>query len=242
MDNNNSRPVNQSPDWQDEISFWEEQLSGDGQYSDLYLDRFDLSKPGWAYRDDLEDLIRALGAEKARSGRVLDVGSGPGSVFSYGYFTGRFDLVAVDPLVTEYLALMKKHGRPQICPMVDCAGEHLSRHLPRGHFDFVWSHNAIDHSQQPDRVLANMVDVTRPGGVLVVQCWQDEATHAAWTGLHAFDFRKRSDGHLCYATSDGAVHPFHDPRIDVIDPLVAPLKNVPERDGKTWIAAWYRRR
>lgn len=234
--------INQDLDWNDEVRFWEDQLSGTGQYSDPYLDRFDLSKPGWAYRDDLEDLISALGIEAGRPARVLDVGSGPASVFSYGFFTGRFDLLAADPLAAEYLTLMKKYSLPQLCPMMNCFGEELARRLPRGHFDFVWSHNAIDHCQQPGLVLENMAEITRPGGVILVQCWQNEGSHAGWTGLHAFDFRKQTDGHFSFATRDGTKHPFQHPLLDLTEPLIDPLKNLPEREGKCWIAAWYRRR
>jgi SAM-dependent methyltransferase len=163
-------------------------------------------------------------------------------VFSFGFFSGRFDLIAADPLAAEYLSLMKKHGLRQTCPMIGCRGEELTRHLPSDHFDLVWSHNAIDHTQQPDLVFENMAGVTRPGGVVIIQCWEDEGTHAGWSGLHGFDFRNAPNGGLRYLTRDGVDLSFDDDRLELIEPLVHPLKNRPRADGKTWLEAWYRRR
>jgi len=88
-------------DWQNEISFWDKELSGKGMYSADTLTRFDLSQPSWEYPAPLEPILERLGREKGRRARVADLGSGPASVLAYGHGKKLFDLVAIDPLGDE---------------------------------------------------------------------------------------------------------------------------------------------
>lgn len=167
----------------DELAFWDEQISGKGQYSAGVLIRLDLTRQPPEYRYDFEPLILQLGRESGRFDPmpiVLDVGSGPASIFSYGAAQGRFRLVAADPLASEYVEILRKYGYQTTSDMIPTGGEDLGRHLSPHSCDFSWSYNAIDHAEDPGRVFDQMVLVTRPGGVIAIQVFENEATAANW--------------------------------------------------------------
>src|ERR1051325_4893941 len=101
----------------DELTFWEDQISGRGQYAAGVLTRLDLTRQPPEYRYDFEPLILRLGTERRRPGRGVDVGSGPASIFSYGHHTGRFEVIAADPLANAYVELLAKYGYAPTSPM-----------------------------------------------------------------------------------------------------------------------------
>lgn len=226
--------------FQEELDFWEEQISGRGQYSMGVLSRLNMSKQPPEYRHDFEPLILELGREMGRLPQVLDVGSGPASIFSWGHKQGTFDLIAVDPLASRYQELLRRYGYEPTSPMLDCAGEDLAAHFPPGRFDFAWSFNSIDHSRSPAEVLTAMAAVVRPGGLVIVQCFEKEGTAAAWTGLHGFDITKGPHGEMLCTTRDGRTEGIEDGRLRLVD-LGITQAYLPKTVGRDWLAFFYRR-
>lgn len=64
-------------------------------------------------------------------------------------------------------------------------------------------YNALDHSQQPNVVVRQLVDVLRPDGYLLIQGWSREGTSQAWNGLHQHDLFVAPGGRPMSAPQDG---------------------------------------
>ncbi len=225
----------------DEIAFWDEQISGRGPYSEGVLNRLDLSKQPGEYRWDFEPLVMRLGADCGRKGRVLDVGSGPASIFSYGHHTGRIEVVAADPLADAYKAILRRHKFQPTSPMVTCGGEALLDHFPPDHFDLTWSFNSIDHSTSPLDVFHRMVDVTRPGGIIAIQVFENEGDAADWTGLHQHNISISPGGEMTCCRRHERPRVMRHPRAERYT-LDFQQAYFPETVGRAWLAFFYRKR
>ena len=66
-------------------------------------------------------------------------------------------------------------------------GEGLSQIFPQNFFHLIYSVNAIDHSQNPQKFINNIHHVLKPGGYLVLQGFIKEGSAAHWFGLHQWD-------------------------------------------------------
>jgi len=224
----------------EELAFWDEQIGGNGQYSAGVLTRLNLTKQPNEYRYDFEPLILRLGAEQGCLAHVLDVGSGPASIFSYGHHLGRYEVIAVDPLADAYIELLQTHGYAPTCPMIACGGEDLSARVPANWADLAWSYNAIDHATDPIRVFREMVTVTRPGGVIAIQVFENEGTAAAWTGLHQHNITDNAEGQMVVTPRDGEAQIVTDPRVEPYR-LEFALAIVPKVERR-WLTFFYRKR
>jgi SAM-dependent methyltransferase len=95
----------------------------------------------------------------ASDARVLEVGSGAhGLVF----FFGSSRAVGCDPLAREYAGLFPAWQRR--VPTLAAEGESLP--FPDASFDVVLCDNVVDHARDPARIVAELVRVLAPGGVL----------------------------------------------------------------------------
>ena len=105
-------------------------------------------------------LIRRFEKEAANGVQVLEVGSGPTCATQILPTTHK---VFLDPLMRVYQPLCPPEtaGR-QVC----ATGEELP--FGEGRFDLVFSFNVLDHVQSPERFVAELIRVTRPGGKVVV--------------------------------------------------------------------------
>jgi SAM-dependent methyltransferase len=224
----------------DELAFWDEQISGRGQYSSGVLTRLDLTRQPPEYRYDFEPLILRLGEEERRKPRVVDVGSGPASIFSYGHATGRFALIAVDPLADAYQELLQRHGYAPTSPMMTCGGESLTTRVSPNWADLAWSYNAIDHATDPLQVFRQMVLITRPGGIIAIQVFENEGTAAAWTGMHQHNITKDDAGRMVCTSRSGESRIAHDPEVEAYE-LDFPLAITPKVDGRRWLTFFYRK-
>lgn len=91
--------------------------------------------------------------------RVLEVGSGAhGLIFGFG---GAFG-VGIDPLAVDYKRLFPKWQDG--ANTVAAIGEELP--FSDESFDVVLSDNVIDHAEHPLQIVAELVRVLRPGGLL----------------------------------------------------------------------------
>ena len=105
-------------------------------------------------------LIRRFEKEARNGVQVLEVGSGPTCATQILPTTHK---VFLDPLMRVYQPLCPPEtaGR-QVC----ATGEELP--FGEGRFDLVFSFNVLDHVQSPERFVAELIRVTRPGGKVVV--------------------------------------------------------------------------
>jgi ubiquinone/menaquinone biosynthesis C-methylase UbiE len=114
--------------------------------------------------------------------RALDVGTGAGAL-AFAFAPLVREVVGLDP-VPELLDLARKRSLPNT-QFVEGDGTALP--FSDGAFDLTGTHRTLHHVAQPERVVAELARVTRPGGrVLVVdQLAPDDPGAAA--ALHEFE-------------------------------------------------------
>ena len=117
--------------------------------------------------------------------RVLDVGSGPVSVLG---LDARVALTQADPLAAEYLELLQEIDLDPPGVLVAANGERLTETFGRKAFDMVYSHNALDHTENPLVMLRQMLEVVRPGCWVVAETYRNEGHGNRYHGLHRWNF------------------------------------------------------
>jgi ubiquinone/menaquinone biosynthesis C-methylase UbiE len=127
--------------------------------------------------EQVRDFVELRGDERA-----LDVGTGAGAL-AFALAPLVREVVGLDP-VPELLEFARVRALPNT-EFVEGDGTALA--FPGGSFDLVGTHRMLHHVAQPERILAELARVTRPGGrVLVVdQLASDDAAAAAT--LHEFE-------------------------------------------------------
>jgi SAM-dependent methyltransferase len=168
-----------------EIKFWETWLENKGHpWEDDYTFRLN-PKSEFSYKDRLIN-NRAKGQTKFR---VLDVGAGPltrcGYVLPTPYV---MELIPIDPLAKLFDVALKKNKIEPIVRTRQLKGEEIRNAFVPGFFDFAFSINALDHSQDPLDVMRQMVEVVKPGCEIVISGNTNEAINENYTGLHQFNF------------------------------------------------------
>jgi SAM-dependent methyltransferase len=117
--------------------------------------------PDRFYQELATDSVRQLREYTPLDGRtVLDVGGGPG-YFADAFRDAGARYIGVDPDVGELSA----RGGPA-AGMVRASG--LALPFATGAFDVCYSSNVLEHVPEPNRMLDEMVRVTRPGGTVFV--------------------------------------------------------------------------
>jgi SAM-dependent methyltransferase len=127
--------------------------------------------------EDVRDFVRPSGAE-----RVLDVGTGAGAL-ALALAPLVREVVGLDP-VPELLELARARALPN-SEFVEGDGTALP--FRNGAFDLAATHRTLHHVAQPERIVAELARVTRPGGRLLVvdQLAPDDPAEAA--ALHEFE-------------------------------------------------------
>jgi len=93
----------------------------------------------------------------------------------------------------EMLRKMKKVVRPLV-RTVKAEGERLTRHFAPNTFDLVYARNCIDHSYDPEKAIAEMIAVTRPGCFVLLEHHPNEAQAVQYVGLHQWNFSMNEAG------------------------------------------------
>ena len=133
----------------EELDFWRGVFKrADGQPANDYFERLFYEPFG-------------LTAEFYEDKRLLDVGCGPGG--SLAWATMAAERVGVDPLVAEYRSLGLDE---QEMRYVDASAEKMP--FPDEYFDIVSSLNSLDHVEDVERTIAEMIRVLKPDGSLLV--------------------------------------------------------------------------
>jgi len=134
------------------------------------------------------DLLLAEHGIKGHPLKIADVGSGAASILRGSVPAS---IHCVDPLGWYYAEI----GCPGV---ITGNGEDLPRDVFKtGAFDVAHIRNAIDHSESPMCVLAELIRITKPGGLVIVQGFENEATWENYKGLHQFDVSVLGDSLRC---------------------------------------------
>jgi ubiquinone/menaquinone biosynthesis C-methylase UbiE len=125
-----------------------------------------------------------------RDQAVLDVGCGPTGVV---YFVKARRRVGLDPLGATYEKWNGMFGDP--IELVESKAETMP--LADGEFDTVFCINCVDHSQQPEQIIAECARVVRHGGTFVFHVDLDSPIRKLHKALRAAD-RKAHPHSLTY--------------------------------------------
>jgi ubiquinone/menaquinone biosynthesis C-methylase UbiE len=130
----------------------------------------------------VRDFVDLRGEERA-----LDVGTGAGAL-AFALAPLVREIVGLDP-VPELLELARARALPNT-EFIEGDGTALP--FPDGAFDLAGTHRTLHHVAQPERIVAEVARVTRPGGLVLVvdQLAPDDAAAAAT--LHEFETARDS--------------------------------------------------
>lgn len=130
--------------------------------------------------------------------RVMDIGCGPMSVLRWGVLQGIMSITGVDPLLDMYALVRAKHGYDSL-PCIRCDveissfAEKLEDLVPDESYDIIYTQNALDHTQDPERVIANMSQKLSPKGRVIIQVATKEGTRQNWDQFHKTDIYLNND-------------------------------------------------
>jgi SAM-dependent methyltransferase len=117
------------------------------------------SEPELFYRELAADSVTQLAQYADLPGRVvLDIGGGPGH-FTRAFRARGARCLLVEPDAAELLA----RGEP---PGGAVRGDGMALPVADGGVDVCFSSNVLEHVADPSAMLAEMIRVTRPGGVI----------------------------------------------------------------------------
>lgn len=119
---------------------------------------------------------------------MIDVGAGPLTALGKTYPGKTLEVTATDPLAAEYLQVMNEAGIEPPVPPVACRGEDLLDMFEPNTFEIAFARNALDHSFDPARVIANMVHLVRVGRFVLLRHRRREAEFESYRGLHQWNF------------------------------------------------------
>lgn len=156
-----------------EIGFWRDLLRQKGTPENFLAQR----QEDWEdFKKNLPELDLFL-KELPEDARVLEVGCGLISPLEFS--EGKGQITAIDPLVPAYQQLMDLHGRR--VRYQHESGEGINAEAES--FDAVVCLNVIDHTPNPDLMLAEIKRVLKPGGALFFEVNFDAALSPAHYGL-----------------------------------------------------------
>ena len=119
------------------------------------------TEPDLFYRALAQDSVDQVAGYASLAGaRVLDLGGGPGH-FSEAFRAAGARTVLVEPDLDE----LRARGAP---PAGAVRGDGLRLPLSDGALDISFSSNVLEHVSDPAAMLAEMIRVTRPGGLVYV--------------------------------------------------------------------------
>lgn len=192
-----------------ELLYWEKQLSGMGSFSGSMAARIDLSRQKELFPMEIMGYVGKIKADSPgkKKAMVLDVGSGPISLLSWGCNQGLFDLITVDPLADDYNELIRAYGHGAAlgtAKSVQAASEEMGGFLEPESFDIVYCNNALDHTTSPRQGLEEMVKAVRPGGYIIISGSAHEGSKEGWDEIHQHDLYIENDTLWCKGRrSDG---------------------------------------
>lgn len=189
---------------QAELSFWQTFM-----VSDRFIQNWCHAAPNPELELEVDFFVQGVAREiekQHRKARILDVGSGPVSILNGSFVDVNVKLVAVDRLANRYATMWTQEPKGHVCMPEACAGEELLKYFGPRMFDVTHVRNALHQMTDPLVVIQQMIQVTKPGGYIVVHGFEDDACHENWNGLHKWNVRWEA-GDLIVESKIGDVVP-----------------------------------
>src|SRR6202035_3072942 len=98
------------------------------------------------------------------------------------------EVVATDPLASEYDTLLERFDVTPPVRTRSCRGEEIVATFGAGAFDIAHARNSVDHSADPTVILRNMADAVAPHGSVVLHHYRREGEKAHYADLHQWNF------------------------------------------------------
>ncbi len=111
-----------------------------------------------------EKLLDEIEVHTKPNSQVLDAGCGPAGIFMV---TNACKTDAVDPLLNDYAEKID-HFKKENYPSVRFYSQALEAYTPDVAYDTIFCMNAINHVSDLDQCFDKLVEMTKPGGELVV--------------------------------------------------------------------------
>jgi SAM-dependent methyltransferase len=168
----------------DELCYWREWLATEGNSNGYPRDYQFRLNPESEIQESITRHLSGIGPRV----RMLDVGAGPLTHIGKRWRGHEFTLTAVDALADKYDVLLEELD---ITPPVRtrlCDAENLSKTFPESSFDVAFAGNSLDHCYDPLRAIRQLIAVVRPGGVVLLEHFANEAEHEAYSGMHQWNF------------------------------------------------------
>ena len=166
-----------------EIEFWKWFVK-----SDRFLNNWVFPEQNPEIRANHPDVAKcfddfAAGWNEDHPIMILDVGSGA-LPWIKGILGTKGLVIPCDPLADEYQKIFDYDKFSEDAPIKAFAED-----LPfdDNSFDIVHCSNALDHTQNPYKAILEMERVCRPGGMILIQGFENEAIHEDWKGLHQWN-------------------------------------------------------
>ncbi len=134
--------------------------------------------------------------------KILDVGSGPMTAVGLRQKDKKkktnVEIIACDPLAYVYNALMDRYKLESLVRPFFADSENLSLFFKQGHFDIITCNNALDHSYDPAQGILQMLWVLKPGGVIYLTHFENEAEHNLYHGLHQWNMANQDGDYIIW--------------------------------------------
>jgi SAM-dependent methyltransferase len=167
-----------------ELAWWRGYLASGGlSQPEEFRFRFDRDAP---LQPHVARVLPPL--EDGAGHRILDCAAGPATTLGKTLDGRHLAITAVDALAEPYRALLDELGLVPPMPTLPGEVERLDTLFAADRFDLVYMRFALDHCYDPLAALRQMARVARPGGVVMVEHYRDEA-EAAYQGLRQWDLR-----------------------------------------------------
>ncbi|MCB0346262.1 MAG: class I SAM-dependent methyltransferase [Bdellovibrionales bacterium] len=152
------------------------------------------------YKKTFEDRVRVLRRFK-NSGRVLDIGCGPGLFMDVADSHG-FEAHGID--VSNYVVNKRKpeFGDRIVCGTLDTAN------YPAGYFDAITMFDLIEHIYQPEEFAAQLSEILAPGGIVMAATPNYDSWMRKILGKKTVSFKIPE--HVCYFTRETIALAFKD--------------------------------
>jgi SAM-dependent methyltransferase len=168
----------------EEVQFWENALANPLLHW-IPAEFSQRTDPALPLQQELRDL---LGQDCGPTVRILDVGAGPLTRLGKVWVGKTIEIVATDPLATEYDRILSEVGLKPLVRTVAVQGEMIAEHFSAGLFDLAYASNSLDHAKNPVEVIRQMGKVIKDGGHLYLWHFVNCGIGERYQGLHQWNF------------------------------------------------------
>lgn len=186
----------------EELSFWDNELSLKGHYAEYTKRRIDPEQRKEEFPSSLFEPLMPLLEQKfpnSKPFKVIELGSGPISSLAYGVDKGLIEVTAVDILADEYKALYEKYGLLDFpIKPIQGRGETLAELFQKESFHCAHIRNALDHTQDIVRSFNNVVSLVKRNGYIILLHSVREGSLQKWSESHRWDLELTVNGLVAF--------------------------------------------